>query len=119
MIFINRFFSLFLLLFIALTTFSQEEPVTISGGFDIDFNAPKKYEIGGIRIDGADNFDHSAIKLISGLRQGMTIDIPGDKISLAIKNLWKEELFSGVEIFAEKEVAGVIYLVIKYSDKSE
>jgi len=109
----NRFFSLFLFFLIAYTSFSQEEPVTIGGGLEIDFNVPKKYEIGGIRIEGADNFDHSAIKLISGLRQGMIIDIPGDKIATAIKNLWKEELFSGVEVFSEKEVAGVLYIVIK------
>lgn len=109
----NRFFHLFLFLGLAFSVTSQQDPITIGGGLDIDFKAPKKYEIGGIRIDGADNFDHSAIKLIAGLNQGQSIQIPGEKISKAIKNLWKEELFSGVEIFVEKEVAGVVYLVIK------
>jgi outer membrane protein insertion porin family len=79
----------------------------------IDFRNPKTYEIGPIRVDGADNFDHNAIRLISGLRPGQSITIPGEKITTALKNLWKEELFSDVEIYAEKEVAGVIYLVIK------
>ena len=110
---IHRFFHCFIFLSIAFSATAQQDPITIGGGVEIDFKSPKKYEIGGIRIDGVDNFDHSAIKLIAGLSQGQTIQIPGEKISKAIRNLWKEELFSGVEIFVEKEVAGVVYLVIK------
>jgi outer membrane protein insertion porin family len=83
------------------------------GDLEIDFKNPKQYQLGPIRVEGADNFDHQAIKLIAGLRQGQTITIPGEQISKAIKNLWKEGLFSDVEIYAEKEVAGVIYLTIK------
>lgn len=86
-------------------------PVSI-GGLDIDFREPKEYELGPIRVEGADNYDHNAIKLIAGLRQGQSIRIPGEKISTAIKNLWNEGIFSDVEIYADKEVAGVIYLVI-------
>lgn len=88
-------------------------------GFDlsaqvaIDYRNPKTYEIGPIRVEGADNFDHNAIRVIAGLRPGQSITIPGDKLTQALKNLWKEDLFSDVEIYAEKEVAGVIYLVIK------
>lgn len=86
-------------------------------GFDIDYKIPVEYEVGPIRIEGADNYDHQAIKLIAGIRQGQTIFIPGEAISKAIKNLWAEGLFSDVEIFAEKEVAGVIYLVIKVTPR--
>jgi outer membrane protein insertion porin family len=86
-------------------------------GFDIDYKTPVEYEVGPIRIDGADNYDHQAIKLIAGIRQGQTIAIPGEAISKAIKNLWAEGLFSDVEIYAEKEVAGVIYMVIKVTPR--
>ena len=82
-------------------------------GMDFDYRNPKTYEIGPVRIEGADNYDHNAIRLLAGLRPGQSITIPGEKITTAVKNLWKEELFSDVEIYAEKEVAGVIYLVIK------
>ncbi len=101
------------LLFIGCTAFGQ---VTI-GGLDIDYKNPKTYEIGPIRVEGADNYDHNAIKLLAGLRQGQSIVIPGDKISKAIKNLWDEGIFSDVEILAEKEVAGVIYMVIKVAPR--
>lgn len=83
------------------------------GGIKIDYLRPQSYELGPIRVDGAENYDHNAIKLIAGLRQGATITVPGQDISDAIKNLWNEGLFSDVEIYAQKEVAGVLYLVIR------
>ncbi len=76
------------------------------------YKMPQEYEIGPIRVVGADNYDHQAIKLISGLRQGQRIMIPGDKITKAIRNLWDEGIFSDVEIAVEKEINGVVYLVI-------
>lgn len=110
------------LLFLIVCSFSQAqldsvpEPFAI-GDLTIDFKQPKKYDLGPIRVEGADNFDHQAIKLIAGLKQGQSITIPGEQISKAIKNLWNEGLFSDVEILAEKEVAGVIYLVIKVTPR--
>ncbi|MEY3236226.1 MAG: outer membrane protein assembly factor BamA, partial [Bacteroidota bacterium] len=111
-----KIFFLLFCSFSLLTVFGQIDtisgPLSI-GGLDIDFKKPKEYEVGPIKVEGADNFDHQAIKLIAGLKQGQTIYIPGEKISKAIKNLWAEGLFSDVEILADKEVAGVIYLTIR------
>lgn len=87
------------------------------GPMSMDYNNPRKYEIGPIRVEGADNFDPQAIKLIAGLRQGQEITIPGDQVTKAIKNLWDEGLFSSVSIEAEKEIAGVVYLVIKVTPR--
>ncbi|SFT69227.1 Beta-barrel assembly machine subunit BamA [Lishizhenia tianjinensis] len=86
--------------------------VFTSFGQDIDYKNPKEYEIGPVNVLGADNFDHTAIKLIAGLRQGDKITIPGDDISNAIKKLWNEGLFSNVEIVKEKVIGDVIYLSI-------
>jgi outer membrane protein insertion porin family len=96
---------------------TETGPVTIGGGMDFNYKTPKKYEIGPIRVNGADNFDPQAIKLIAGLRQGQSITIPGEQISKALKNLWDEELFSDVQIYAEKEIAGVIYLIIEVTPR--
>jgi len=83
----------------------------------IDYKAPKEYTLGPIRIEGADGYDPNAIRLVAGLRQGQKITIPSQQISDAINNLWKEELFSDIQLFAEKEIAGVIYLVIKVAPR--
>ena len=89
----------------------------VGGDIGFDILRPEQYQVGPIRVVGADNYDHNAIKLIAGLRQGSTITIPGEDISKAIKNLWNEGIFSDVEIGADKEVAGVIYLVIKVTPR--
>ena len=82
------------------------------GDIDFSYSQPKEYELGPIRVIGADNFDHQAIKLIAGLRQGQKIILPSNDISKAIKNLWNEEIFSNVAIYVTKEIAGVVYLTI-------
>lgn len=107
---LKRLFTLFILL-TGLSVYAQPF------NFEIDYKTPVEYEVGPIRVEGADNYDHQAIKLIAGIRQGQTITIPGETISKAIKNLWAEGLFSDVEIYAEKEVAGVIYMVIKVTPR--
>ncbi|MFT5777086.1 MAG: outer membrane protein insertion porin family [Crocinitomicaceae bacterium] len=98
---------------VAVKDTTKPDIVTIGEEFEVDFLRPQKYEIGPIRVEGAENYDHNAIKLIAGLRQGTSLNIPGDKVSKAIKNLWDEGLFSEVEILADKAIAGVIYLVIR------
>lgn len=77
-----------------------------------DFSVPTEYEIGPVRVVGADNFDQQAIKAVAGLRQGQKITIPGDQLSKAIRNLWEEELFSDISIVLDKEIQGVVYLSI-------
>ncbi len=77
------------------------------------YNRPEEFELGPIIVEGADNFDHNALRAIAGLKQGDKIMIPGEKISTAIKNLWEEGLFSDVEISIDKITGDVAYLRIK------
>ena len=95
-----------------LSTFSQLGGSSLSE-LDFFYMNPKEYELGPIKVYGADNYDHQAIKLIAGLRQGFPITLPSEQINTAIKNLWKEGLFSDIAIYAEKEIAGVVYLIIE------
>lgn len=85
---------------------------TFTFGQAIDYETPKTYEIGPISVNGADNFDHQAIKLIAGLKQGAKIVIPGEEITKAIRNLWDEGLFSDVKIKLEKTVGEIAYISI-------
>ena len=52
------------------TTINTSAQVTTFGDDEWDYSNPKEYQIGAIRIEGADNFDHQSILLIAGLRQG-------------------------------------------------
>ena len=91
--------------------------LSTSFGQVVDYMNPKLYEIGPIRVLGADNFDHQAIKLIAGLKQGDKIKIPGDDISNAIRNLWAEELFSDLSINIDKITGDIVYLSINLSPR--
>ena len=107
---IKRIFLLYLVFSLPIVWGQIADPTLDSTAFLT--GTPTSYEIGPIRIVGADNFDPQAIKAVAGLRQGQKITIPGDKISEAIKNLWKEELFSNVAINLDKEIDGIVYLTI-------
>lgn len=79
----------------------------------VDFLSPRKYRIGPIQIEGANFFDPNGIKLISELREGDEITIPGDDISKAIRKIWDQGLFSNVEIFQTRIDGATVHLMIK------
>ena len=98
----------------ALTTAAQdvnntdetEKPVILYSG------TPKKYEIGGIKVEGVKNYEDYVLIGLSGLSVGQTIVVPGDDITTAVKRYWRHGLFSDVQILAEKIVGDKIYLKI-------
>lgn len=83
---------------------------------DINYSSPKEYEIGGIVVTGTQFFDTQAIISLSGLSVGATINIPGDKISRAIKSLWDQKLFSNVQIVANKIEGNKIFLELRVTE---
>lgn len=82
-----------------------------------DYSAPKNYTIGGIEVSGAENTDKNVIRLLSGFVVGDKIQVPGDKITDAIKALWKQGLFENVEIYQEKVIGNDIFLRIHITER--
>lgn len=76
----------------------------------IDYLTPKSYEIGDIVLEGADNLDKRMVILVSGLQVGETIRVPGDRISTAIDNLWKQGLFEDIQVRVMRIQDGQIFL---------
>lgn len=96
-----------------LVLISSEVVAQISiGGDKIDYLKPKKYIIASTKINGVPQYDNSAIRLISGLTPGKEITVPGDDIANAINALWEQDLFSYVEIVADKIVGDEIFISI-------
>ncbi|MBS1623904.1 MAG: outer membrane protein assembly factor [Bacteroidetes bacterium] len=83
----------------------------------IDYNTPREYTIAHITVKGTENLDKSILISLSGLRQGEKIKIPGEDISKAIKNLWKQRLFTDVSVDIEKVVGDEIFLQINVQDR--
>lgn len=82
-----------------------------------DYSNPKDYEIGGIKVTGADYSDDNAIISISGLQVGDKVRVPGPEIPKAIKALWKLRLFTNVQIVQEKTIGDVIFLEILVQER--
>jgi len=83
-----------------------------------DYSNPGQFTIGGVEIIGAENRDRNAIKSITGLREGETIEIPGDDIPNAIKALWRLRLFEEIEINQTKlEEGNIIFLEILITER--
>ncbi|MCC5916151.1 MAG: outer membrane protein assembly factor BamA [Cryomorphaceae bacterium] len=83
---------------------------------DIDLIPEVLYEIGGITVTGANNLDQNLIIMLSGLSVGDRITIPSEKLSDAIKNLWKQRLFDDVQIIVTSKKGRVIYLDIQLKE---
>ena len=77
-------------------------PTSVDPGLMAIENAriPKEYTVGSIKVTGINYLDTGIVMSISGVQVGDKITIPGsDAFSKAITNLWRQKLFSNVQIF--------------------
>ncbi len=88
------------------------------GSFESDYRNPRDFVIGGITVNGARNFDAQAIILFSGLAVGQKITIPGEKVSQAIKNLWKQKLFDNIEVSIVEIKGDKVFLSIDLTERA-
>ncbi|MBR6001276.1 MAG: outer membrane protein assembly factor BamA [Bacteroidales bacterium] len=68
------------------------------GGIEIDYTHPKKYVIGGMKVDGNSYFSDQQIIQQTGLRAGMSVNIPGEEISGIVNRLWQQRYFEDVAV---------------------
>ncbi|MDE6771703.1 MAG: outer membrane protein assembly factor BamA, partial [Muribaculaceae bacterium] len=73
---------------------------------------PRSYEIAGINVEGINHVDDYVIIANSGLSLGERVDIPGDAITNATKRLWRQGLYSRVNITADKILGDKVWLTI-------
>lgn len=106
-----------ILLFACAVRLDAQVVVGAGDGYDIDYLTPKTYEIGGISFDGAENFDTRVVQLVAGLQVGDKIKIPGDKISSAIENLWKQGMFEDVQIRVTRIQGNIVFLKIVLKER--
>ena len=59
------------------------------------------YVLKDIVVDGVKKYTPAQILRFTGLSKGEIVDIPGQKISNAIKKLWETDSFSEVEVYVE------------------
>jgi outer membrane protein insertion porin family len=81
-------------------------------GSSIDYAEPRKMKVAGITVMGAEYTDAQAILLFCGLKVGQEIMIPGDEIADALRKLWKNQLFSSIDIRMAEARGDDAFLVI-------
>jgi outer membrane protein insertion porin family len=111
---------LFILLNISLLGYNVPVFAQIPIGSDLspfDYSRPREFEIGGISVEGVQYLDPNVLIMLSGLKVGDRIKVPGDKITDAIRKLWDQGLFETVSISASNITGGLIFLRIDLKER--
>jgi len=77
---------------------------------NIDFGNPKEYELGGVKVSGVRFLDEGVLITLTGLSVGDRYRIPGERISMAVENLWKQGLLSDIKVVATRITGDRIFL---------
>jgi outer membrane protein insertion porin family len=77
---------------------------------------PKEYKIAGINLSGVHYLDTAIVMSIANIQVGDKVLIPGgDLFSKAIQNLWRQKLFSDIQIYITKVEADSVSVWIEIS----
>jgi outer membrane protein insertion porin family len=93
------------------------QTVQTGSQISIDYNNPREYTIGGISVSGISHIEQSVIIMVSQLNVGDKIIVPGEDISRAINNIWKQGLFTDVSIGATSIQDNIIFLDIALKER--
>ncbi|MBQ0151114.1 MAG: outer membrane protein assembly factor BamA [Bacteroidales bacterium] len=66
--------------------------------FEVDYNNPKKFIVGGVTVEGNHYFSEPQIVQLSGLQEGMDVTVPGEEFSSIVNRLWQQKFFENIEV---------------------
>ena len=92
-----------IILIATLLVLSAAFAITVSGqtngeGVVVDYNSPKKYIVGGVRVEGTNYLSPDQIIQVSGLQKGLEVTVPGEDITSIVKRLWLQRYFEDVSV---------------------
>ncbi|QCX53306.1 outer membrane protein assembly factor [Elizabethkingia sp. JS20170427COW] len=110
-----KFRSIPIFLFIASAHFYGQvtPPTQQNNSTELKALQDAKYTLKDIVVDGDKKYTPEQILRFTGLMKGETVEIPGQRLSTAIKKLWDTESFSEVEVYVE-DVQGQ-NIILKFS----
>ncbi len=85
--------------------------------FRIDYNSPKLYEIDELIFSGIGYLETNVLIMLSGLKVGDQIQIPGEDIGVAIKKLWKQGLAEDIKVHIQKVEGNKVSLHFALTEK--
>lgn len=79
---------------------------------------PKEYTIAGIKLTGVRYLDTSIVLSIASIQVGDKVLVPGgDLFSKSIQNLWRQKLFSDIQIYITKVEDDKIWIEINVTER--
>ena len=90
----SRIATLLLALVLTLPSWAQQAGKDVV----VDYNNPKKYVVGGVKVEGCSYFSPEQILQITGLQNGMEVTVPSEELSSIVNRLWMQRYFEDVAI---------------------
>ncbi|MCR5745331.1 MAG: hypothetical protein K6G41_05915, partial [Bacteroidales bacterium] len=87
--------------FLALVALPAAAQEPAGGSVEVDYNQPKKYVVGGIRITGTKYLGEAQLLSVLGIHPGDEVTVPGDDISSAIKRIWMQGAASTLGFYVD------------------
>ncbi|MBQ2112007.1 MAG: BamA/TamA family outer membrane protein [Bacteroidales bacterium] len=91
---ICRIVFLFALLMLSGRALAQQ----IGSGVEVDYNNPKKYIVGGVKVEGNQYLSPDQILQVASLQKGMEVTVPSEELSNIVSRLWVQRYFEDVAV---------------------
>ncbi len=83
----------------------------------VDYNQPKDYIIGGIKVSGIQYLRPEQVLSYTGFAVGDTVRIPSEEVSAILKRIWLSKYFSDVALYIDYTVKDTAYLNINLRER--
>ena len=89
-----RLICLTLLLALSSPIWAQQSGADVT----VDYNNPKKYIVGGVKLEGNEHFSPEQVLQLSSLQEGMEVTVPSEEMTNIVRRLWAQRFFDDVSI---------------------
>ncbi len=105
-----RYLRIVLLLLLPALLRAQGDTTQTEEYYTMDYQRPQKVVVGGIGIIGVQFLDERILSVLTGLYEGQTISLPGDELTKAIENLWKQKFFVNIQVRLKKMEGNKVFI---------
>ena len=102
----KRLFSVLACVLATVSTWMAAAQDTGLGRPVVDFNNPRQYVVGGIRVEGTKYLAESQLLSVLGIRPGDVVTVPGADVSSAVKRIWLQGAATNIGFYVDSLSAG-------------
>ena len=88
---------IYLALLLPLTSLAQN----VGSGVTVDYNNPRKYIVGGVKVEGNNYFSPEQILQLARLQEGMEVTVPSEELSSIVDRLWHQRYFEDISVVVD------------------